>query len=79
MTYSKFTFNEYIDELLNRDYDLMNFIDELYWDGGCNTGLLYEYVTTKAIEDNVVISDLFTVDFDKVLYDLYQSTEKGLS
>ena len=72
-------FFDYFDLLWDTDYRIHNLIDEMYWDGGCNTDVMFDYVLKCANSDGVQIVDKDTVDYDGELFHAYHIAEKGLS
>lgn len=72
-------FMDYVNNIYSRDYRMANYIDELYWDGGCDTEKMFNFILQCSKADGIVIVDIDTVDYDRALYILYRDTEKGLS
>lgn len=72
----KMTFNDYLNFM---GFDLDRMIDEMYWNGGVNTERLFELVLEHANDNNIELVDQDTVDYDTLLHDIYDLTEKGLS
>lgn len=54
-------------------------IDELYWSGGCDTKTLFLYTQKCAEADGIILIDVDEFEYDPYFWDLYQSSEKGLS
>jgi hypothetical protein len=69
---------EFADELYN-DYFFDTEIDEQYWSGGVNTTALFKSLCAEADKRGVVLTDVGEWDYDTYFYDVYRSTEKGLS
>lgn len=69
------TFEQYAD---GQDW-LSTMFDEMYWDGGLDTEVVFEAVCQEAAKEGVVLTDVDTVDYDKVIYEFYKCTEVGCS
>lgn len=69
------TFENYTDG--NDTLDTL--FQEQYWDGGFDGESAYNAILKWAAKDGYVITDQDTCDYDKILYGIYNSMEKGLS
>ena len=67
---------EFVDYL---DNDFCTLCDELYWDGGFDAQVFFNYMKLEADKIGVRLTDLSTFDYENYFYILYQNTEKGLS
>lgn len=72
------TCEEYAEQL-DQNYGFEQIIDEMYRDGGCDTNRMFKYVVASAQGDGVTLTDADSWIYDAYLYNIYQSTEKGLS
>lgn len=71
------TFEEYAD--MNEE-TVTERICEMHWELGLDTEQVYEMVVDMAAKENVVISNVDTVNYDRYLYDWYQTIDdKGVS
>lgn len=70
---------DYIEMVDSTDYWLSGLCDEMHWEGGVDTERLFEYVVDRATQEGVTLTDVDSFDYDAVLYNIYESTEKGLS
>jgi hypothetical protein len=62
------------------DEQLATRICDMYWEnnGDCDTDALFEFVLRCAKADNVRITDEETCDYDRLLYNVWRCTEKGI-
>lgn len=72
------TCEDFIDTLDN-GYFYYQLIDEMYWDRGCDTELMWNFTLAEAKRLGVTLTDLEDFDYESSLYDLYERHEKGLS
>lgn len=62
------------------DSDLATMISEQYWSDGVDTEALFNALLRWAASDDITVTDADTVDYDTLLYDIYQNDpDKGLS
>lgn len=69
---------EFIDDMYNT-YFFDKLCDEVYWNDSNVTSTMWKALLKKAFEMGVILEDADEFNYDDVLYDLYQNTEKGLS
>ena len=72
------TCNDFFDNHYDND-ELSSWIDEMYWGDNFTTDRLFEDMVSKAATLNVKLTDVDDWDYDRHFYDVWSSTEKGLS
>lgn len=68
-------FNDFVWN--NGDWDI--YADEAYHMDYFSTEKAFQWILRLALENNIEISDKDQTDYDSILYEAYESTEKGLS
>lgn len=72
------TFKVFADELADsRRYDYI--IDEMFWGDGYSAEQFYKLTVSIAETEKVIIIDKDDFSYDEYFWNLWQSTEKGLS
>jgi len=68
---------DYVEKLENSD-SYAQIIDEMYHSGGFNEKEMLEYTKKEAKKEGIMLTDEAKFDED-TLYDIYKTSEKGLS
>lgn len=75
---SKMTCDEFFDQLYD-DHDLSTWFDEMYWEQSFNSDKVFEDMVQTAKTMGIELTDIEDWDYDKIIYNAYDCTEKGLS
>lgn len=73
------TFEDFFDNFVWYSGDWDEYCDEAYWADDFSSERAYQWILRLATIQNITLVDKDEVDYDSMLYQFYQDTEKGLS
>ena len=73
------TCEEFYDSYSSAQDMIDEYVQDQYWDGGCNTESMFRALCALAKEKGVTLTDEADWSYDDFFYNVYQCTEKGLS
>lgn len=74
---NQMTFMEYAEQLWN-GHDFDQLFDEMLRSGGYNEKTMVKYIEDMAKKNKIILTEKNKIDED-TLYEMYQTSEKGLS